>query len=70
MVFVVIGEAVAPPWLRHCQLAEQQRHLGCEQQAFEYMTSFAVLSASCVQTSSKILIKPFQNTVCLIYFLP
>jgi hypothetical protein len=24
----------------------------------------------CVQHSSKILIKPFQNTVCLIYFLP
>ena len=41
------------------QLAEQQRHLGCQHQAFEYMPSFAVLSASCVQTSSKILIKPF-----------
>jgi hypothetical protein len=52
MVFVVIGGGGGggrPPWLRHCQLAEQQRHLGCEQQAFEYMTSFAVLSASCVQ---------------------
>ena len=44
--------------------------LGCQQQAFEYTTSLAVLSASCVQNSSKILIKPFQSTVCLIYFLP
>jgi hypothetical protein len=34
--------------------------LGCQQQAFEYMT-FAVLSASCVQTSSKILIQQFAS---------